>query len=161
MDIKTKEFNISETELRHVTRIVYYKALRIFIIAFAIITLIGVIHAIFDAKFVSTALECVVVLSCLLALPFLRNAAKVQPKLNFKNRICEVTDSYFIITFEDGSLSKVHFNNYIKVNRESNWYFLYLTKIYFEYLPIRAFNSENDINEFEIAMKNKKLMDQS
>jgi YcxB-like protein len=159
MNIKTKEFNISETELRHVTRIVYYKALKVVIIVFAIITLISVIHAIFNPEVISTAVGCVVALSYFLALPFMRNSAKVQPKLNFKSRICEITDSYFIITFEDGSLSKVHFNNYIKIIRESDWYFLYLTKAYFEYLPIRAFNSEADINEFETLMKNKKLME--
>lgn len=63
------------------------------------------------------------------------------------------------MTFEDGSLVKVHFNNYLKITRESEWYFLYITQVTFEYLPLRTFNSENDINEFEILMENKKLME--
>jgi hypothetical protein len=34
-----------------------------------------------------------------------------------------------------------------------------MTQGMFEYLPLRAFNSENDINEFETMMKNKKLIE--
>lgn len=161
MNIKIKEFNISEDELRHVTSIVYYKQIKVVIIIFAIITAISIISAILIPRLFSIwlAAGCVIFLSYSLALPYLRKPVKTQIKLHFQNRTCEINDNYFSTTFEDGSSSKIHFSNYIKATRESDWYFLYLTNTYFEYLPIRAFNSEDDINEFEAALKTKRLMD--
>jgi len=159
MSIKTKEFNISEEELRQVTRIVYYRTLKILLILMAIFSLIIVIESIILPSLTLIAIGFVAALGYYLVFPFIRNPSKTQPKLNFKNRICELTDNYFNTTYEDGSLRKVHFSNYLKVTRESDWYFLYLTKVMFEYVPIRAFNSENDINEFETLMKSKKLME--
>lgn len=150
---------MSETELRHITRIVYYRTLKILLILMAIFLGIIVIEFIIVPLLIFIAIGFVAVLGYYLAIPFIRNPSKTQPKLNFRNRICEITDNYFNMTYENGSLRKVHFNNYIKVIRESDWNFLYLTKVMFEYLPIRAFNSENDINEFEILIKNKKLME--
>lgn len=125
MNIKTKEFNISEDELRHVTSIVYYKQIKIVIIMFTIITVTSVIVAILapNATNVWFAVGFVILLSYFLALPFIRNPAKTQIKLNFQNRNCEINDNYFSMTYEDGSLSKVHLSNYIKITRESDWYF--------------------------------------
>ncbi len=161
MNIKTKEFNISKDELRHVTSIVYYKQIKFVIIVFAIITVINIIMAILvpRAANIWLVVGSVIFLSYFLALPYIRNPAKTQIKLHFQNRTCEINDNYFSTAFEDGSLSKIHFNNYIKATRESDWYFMYLTPAYFEYLPIRVFNSEDDINEFEAALKTKKLID--
>lgn len=161
MNIKTKEFNVSEAEFRHINRIVYYRQMKTVIIIFAIITVIVVIQATFtpQAADIIFAIQSVSVLSLLLALPYIINSAKAQGNIHFQNRTCEINDNYLSITLEDGSSSKTHFNNYIKATREFDWYFVYLTNTKFEYLPIRAFNSEDDINEFEAALKNKKLLD--
>lgn len=160
MNIKTKEFNVSKAEFRHITRIAYYKQMRIVIIISAIITAIVVVQAAFvpQSANIILAMQFVALLSSFLAIPFLRNTSKVPPKLNFQNRTCEINADYFSMTYEDGSLSKVHFNNFIKVHREFSWYFLYLTRNGFEYLPLRVFNSEDNINAFETLIKNKKLM---
>ncbi len=160
MDIRTKEFNVSKDEFRHFTSIIYYKQIKILISIYAILTVMSIILAILVPLFpnILLAVTCVIILSCTLALPYIRNSAKTQIKLNFQNIICKINDNYFSTTFEDGSSIKIHFNNYIKATRESDWYFVYSTNTKFDYLPIRAFNSEDDINEFEAAMKHKKLM---
>ncbi|WP_009633755.1 YcxB family protein [Synechocystis sp. PCC 7509] len=160
MNIKTKEFNTSEDELCYITRTIYYKSKKALIIVFGIVAVISVIFAVFvtpQASFL--AAYFVILLGCILFIPFVINTAKSIPKIYFNNRACEITDNYFITSFEDGSLSKMHLHNFTKVTRESEYYFLYMAKIMFQYLPVRAFNSENDINEFETLMKNKKLME--
>ncbi len=160
MNIKTKEFNTSEDEIRHLTRTIYYKSRKGVIIVFGIIAVISVIFAIFvtpQASFL--AAYFVIFLGCILFIPFAINTAKSVPKVYFKNRACEITDNYFSTVFEDGSLSKMHFHNFTKVTIESEYYFLYMGKILFQYLPVRAFSAEKDINEFEALMKNKKLME--
>ncbi|MBW4662702.1 MAG: YcxB family protein [Chroococcus sp. CMT-3BRIN-NPC107] len=159
MIIKTKEFNTSKAEFRHVINIAYYRSIKDLIIGLASFTIIIVFCSGFNSLAVSIAIWSGILLGYLLIFPFLNTSAKSQPGLHLKNRTCEITDNYFSMTFEDGSLTKVHFNNYLKINRESEWYFLYMTQVMFEYLPLRAFNSEKDINEFETMMKNKKLME--
>ena len=159
MNIKTKEFNISEDEFRHITRGIYYKAIKFLLIMVAILAVTSILTSIFSPPLNSIAVLSIMFLGFLSFAPFIGNSAKAQSKLNFQNRICEITDNYFSMTYEDGSLSKIHFNNFVKITKESDWYFLYLTQVFFEYLPIRAFNSEDDINEFETLIKNKKLME--
>jgi hypothetical protein len=163
MNIRTKEFNMSEAEFRHLIRIVYYKQVqnKIIIIMFGIITLLSIIIAILVLRYATIwfAIASVTFLSYLLAFPYITDSAKTLIKLDFQNRTCEINDNYFSTTFEDGTSIKIHFNNYIKVTRESDWYFMYSTNTRFDYLPIRAFNSEDDINEFEAALRNKKLME--
>ncbi len=160
MNITTKEFNISEAEFRYLNRITYYKAIKFLVIISAIITLITIISSVFHPRsaYIGVGVWSVIMISLLLAIPFITNVAKSQPKIHFRSRSCEITDNYFTLTFEDGSLTKTNFNDFIKVIRESNYYFLYMGKIYFHYLPIRAFNSEDDINAFEAALRIKKLM---
>lgn len=158
MNIKTKEFNVSEAEFQHLIRILYYKSRRTLLIGFAIFAIIIIVVAILEPLFSFLAIYFVIALGWLLAVPFITNTAKSQAKINFQSRICEITDNYFSMSYADGSLLKLHFNNFIKVTRESEYYFLYMAKINFHYLPFRAFNSEDDINEFEAALKNKKLI---
>lgn len=160
MNIRTKEFNMSEAELHRVNKIAYYRPIKDLLISLASFTIIIVVGSIFDHQTVSIAIYCTIVLGYLLIYPFVfvNRSAKSQSKLHFKNRSCEITDIYLSTIFEDSSLCNIHFNNYIRITRESEWYFLYLSQGMFEYLPIRAFNSEDDINEFETIMKDKKLM---
>jgi hypothetical protein len=115
MSIKTKEFNTSKAELRHVNNIAYYRPIRDLIIGWAIVTIIIVFCSDFDSQAVSIVIWSGVWFGYILIFPFLNNLAKSQPRLHFKNRTCEITDNYFSMTFEDGSLTKVRLNNYLKL----------------------------------------------
>ncbi len=124
-----------------------------------IFVLISIFICVILPSLVFLAIFKIFLFCCYLAIPFIINSATTQPKLNFQTRNCEVSNNYSTTIFIDGSLFKVHFNNFTKATKESEYYFLYIGKINFYYLPLRAFNSENDINEFEAALKTKKLMD--
>lgn len=159
MYIKTKTFNISENELNYLLKISYYTSRKPLIIIFSILTVISIIIAIIDSRFTFLPFYFTLLLALFIALPSITNFAKSQPRFNFLNRFCEIDDNYFTINYDDGSLDKLNFNHFLKVVRRSEHYLLYVTKISFQYVPIRAFNSEEDINKFEKLVKIKKLME--
>ena len=168
MNIKTKEFNISENELRHFTRRIYYngRVITIFAAIFAYFAVITIAYAMVNHQFwfVTTYLGVFLIaqLGSNLISSFITKTMRLQFNTNFQNRNCEITDNYFSMNYEDGSLLKLQFNHFIKVTRNPEYYLMTYSEYYlmnvpktnFYYLPFRAFNSENDINEFETLIKN-------
>lgn len=157
MKIKTKEFRITEVELDNINIYFHYRAIIPSLIKLATFTVMSLFASFYSPQLIVAAFCPIILISYLLAAPFLIQPSKSMSYLHFLNRSCEITDDYFNMVFEDGTTNMVTLKSYIKVNRELEYYFLY-TKFSFHYLPISSFNSEEDINKFETLMKNKKLM---
>lgn len=170
MNIKTKEFNITETKFHYghisIIKLLYYKSKKALISIIAYLIVIVIVYAMVSPQiFFFIAILFLLQLSFYLITLFV-NTVKSRSKHNFQNINCEITDSYFSISYEDGSLLKLDFNHFIRVTKNSGYYLMTyseydstnIAKTNFYRLPIRVFNSENDINEFEAALRNKKLM---
>lgn len=184
MNIQTKEFKISEAEFRQISKILYYKSRKIIIIMVAWCLLVNVIFLMLSPGNYLLAIFFIFELGLHLIYPFITNNLERKSNINFQNKNCEINENYLTINYEDGSLLKLNFNNFISVRRTSEYYFMtyndgslskfdnqviqivraseyyfmYVTKMNFLYLPVRAFNSKNDISNFNTLMINKNLI---
>ncbi len=46
----------------------------------------------------------------------------------------------------------------MKVVKKGEYYFLYMTKAQFHYLPVAAFESEKDMHRFDLFLEGKQLI---
>ena len=159
MYIKTKEFNLTDKEFRQLLAYHYFKKIKNLIIFFSILTLISLVVSILSRDYFLTILF-LGLLAYYVSIPRFMNLQKTQSKMIFCQRYCEIDDKFISFVYEDGSLVKLNFDTFTQVIRESNYYLLYTTyvKTQFHYLPVAAFNSEQDISRFELLMEGKKLI---
>ena len=99
-----------------------------------------------------------IVAAILFVVPFLGDPTRAQSKLNFQKQWWQVDDRFFCMFFEDGSLEKTHMDNFVKADKLAGYYALYLSKISFQYLPIAAFKTEADRQEFHDFLVSKGLL---
>jgi hypothetical protein len=77
-------------------------------------------------------------------------------RLFFKERVFEVDNQNIDIIFKDGTASKIQINNIARVVKNSRYYLLFLTKKQFIYVPLFAFRTPGDINNFDSILKARK-----
>ncbi len=157
MYIKTKEFNLTEKQFRQVIALQYFKRMKNLFIIWSILAIIGLVISIISNDYFMLIVSLIVI-AYYLSLPYWLNLKKTQPPINFKKRFCEIDENFITFIYEDGSLVKLRFDNFIQVTKESNYYFLYTVKTQFHYLPVAVFNSEQEICRFDLLMEGKQLL---
>jgi hypothetical protein len=158
MNIKTKRYTITPKQLKKMLIINYLKQMKILLIILLIFWLLIVILSITgQGSSQSMILPITTAIIYLLIIPLFINVNKL-PKLNFLERYCEIDRDYFAVFYEDGSIVKLKFEHFIGAIKQGEFYFLYMAKGQFHYLPIAAFESESDINRFDLLLEGKKIL---
>lgn len=157
MYIKTKEFNLTEKQFRQLIAVQYFKRMKNLFIILSVLALIALANSIISNDYF-TLIVILILIAYYVSLPYWINIKKTQPPINFKKRFCEIDENFITFMYEDGSLVKLRFDNFIQVTKESNYYFLYTVKTQFHYLPVAVFNSEQEICRFDLLMEGKQLI---
>jgi hypothetical protein len=160
MQIKTKTFQVTPRQLKQLITSHYFRQRKkILIICFVCMVLTAILSIFIVRSFLTFSAYFAFMFIVLSLPPFLMNMQKTQPAANFLPRYWEIDPEFITIYFEDGSLSKFKFEHLCKADKVSEYYLLYLTPAgYFHYLPIAAFESEKDINRFELFLEGKQLI---
>lgn len=158
MQIKTKTFQTTPQELRAVLTVEYYRRMKPNFIILSILVLISVIFSIVQNRFDWWLIYSLGLLAYCVSLPLLFRVQKQNSALNFQARYCEIDENFFGLYYEDGSIVKMTYEQFIEVRKKAGYYFLYMTKAQFHYLPIAAFETEKDIHRFDLWLQSKQLM---
>lgn len=160
MYIKTKEFNLTEQEFRKLIASHYFKQMRWLIISIIFVIGIDFVLSIMMTGNYLIAIAGLFFLAYFVSIPYIINLEKSQSKLNFKKRYCEIDETFISFVYEDGSLVKLKLEHFAQALKDSNNYLLYTTygKTQFHYLPIAAFNSEQEISRFDLLLEGKQLL---
>jgi hypothetical protein len=159
MQIKTKTFQVTAKQLKDLIASNYFRQRKRILIICTVTMIITSILGFFRPTFFGFSGYFAFLLIVFSVQPFLLNMKKTQPVANFLPRYWEIEPEFITIYFEDGSLSKFKFEHLCKADKMGEYYLLYLTPAgYFHYLPIAAFESEQDINRFELFLESKQLM---
>ncbi len=150
MKIHTEEYALSRSELFWVLIHVYRRK---FILWFAIALSIfmGLTIGVRGA-----VLFLAIFLGALLMIIW-RYVCSKGNKSVFSRRSFEIDDE-FISHMSDSSSGRIKIDSLIKVFRYSKYFLLYIADSHFIYLPMRAFTSDSDIQEFELLLRTKKLL---
>lgn len=158
MQIKTKIFQTTPKELRYLLTIDYYRRMKITLIILLVVALISIVSSLLQNFFDWWIIYFLALIAYFLALPLFFQVQKRTSALNFQNRYCEIDENFFTIFYEDGSMVKLNYAHFIQVMKKADYYFLYMTKAQFYYLPVAAFKSEKDIHRFELFLQGKQLI---
>jgi YcxB-like protein len=158
MLIKTKQFQISPKELRGIIAVDYYKRMKLFLILFSVLAAINIIVSIIQQRFDWWLVYFLGLIAYFLSVPYWLRLQGRTSALNFQSRYCEMDENFITIFFEDGSISKLRYEHFTKVVKKGEFYFLYMTKTQFHYLPIAAFESEKDMHRFDLFLEGKQLI---
>lgn len=159
MQIKTKTFQATPKQLKQLLISHFLRQRKKLLIMCFIGMVVTAILSIFEINWLAWTVYFAFLFLVLSLPPFLMNMKKTQPSANFLPRYWEIDSEFITIYFEDGSLSKFRFEHLCKAEKVSEYYLLYLTPAgYFHYLPIAAFENEQDINRFELFLESKQLM---
>ena len=91
--------------------------------------------------------------------PFLLDLTRIQPKINYQKKRWQIDENFVSTFYEDGSSTKTHIDNFLEVKLMAECYILYLSKKgLFQYLPIAAFKTEADRQEFHDFLVAKELL---
>lgn len=159
MQITTKTFQVTAKQLKQLIISHYFRQRKYILIICAVLMIITGMLSFVNRSYLGFTGYFAFMFLVLSLPPFLMNMQKTQPASNFLPRYWQIDPEFITIYFEDGSLSKFRFEHLYKANKISEYYLLYLTPAgYFHYLPIAAFESEQDINRFELFLESKQLM---
>lgn len=158
MHIKTKTFNVTPKELRQLISLHYFKQRKILLIFAGVFALINVIFALIEKSWNIWAIYFLAFFIYLLIVPLLINVKKINPQINFINRYWEIDEEFITVIYEDGSLSKMRFEHFLKAVKQSEYYWLFTCPTQFHYVPFAAFESEKDISRFDLFLKGKQLI---
>ena len=159
MKIKTKTFQVTAKQLKQLITSHYFRQRKRLLIGCGLGMIITAIVSFSSINLIGFTIYFAFILLVFTLPPFLMNMKKTQPSANFLPRYWEIDAEFMTIYFEDGSLSKFRFEHLCKADKIAEYYLLYLTPAgYFHYLPIAAFESEKDINQFELFLETKELM---
>ncbi|MDZ7961779.1 MAG: YcxB family protein [Aulosira sp. DedQUE10] len=158
MQIKTKAFEISPKELRGIIAADYYKRMKFIFILLACFTLLNIALAVIQQRFDWWLVYFLGLIAYFLSVPLWMRLQGRTSALNFQSRYCEMDENFFSVFFEDGSITKLRYEHFMKVIKKGEYYFLYVTKGQFHYLPIAAFESEKDMHRFDLFLEGKQLI---
>ncbi|MCC5634676.1 YcxB family protein [Nostoc sp. CHAB 5844] len=158
MQIKTKTFQITPKQLRVLLTVDYYRRMKNTFIILSVLLVINIIFSVLQNRFDWWLIYFLGLIAYLVSLPLLFRVQKLSSTLNFQNRYCEIDENFFAVFYEDGSIIKLNYSHFIKVIKKADYYFLYITKAQFHYLPVAAFESEKDIHRFDLFLQGKQLI---
>lgn len=155
--IKTKEFNVTVKEFRHLLASHYFKQMKFILIIFVILVIINFVFGLISNDYFGAILFGVL-LAYYVSIPYIMNIKKTQSKINFTRRFCEIDENFISFIYEDDSLVKIRFDHFIQVTKNLNYFLLYPIKNQFYYLPLESFNTEQELSRFELLMEGKQLL---
>lgn len=158
MLIRTKQFQISPKELRGIIAVDYYKRMKLTLIICSVLVVINIILSIIQNQFSWWLLYFLGFIAYIVSVPLWLRLQGRTSELNFQSRYCEMDEDFFAIFFEDGSITKLRYEHFMKVVKKGEYYFLYMTKVQFHYLPVAAFESEKDMHRFDLFLEGKQLI---
>ncbi|MDZ8052955.1 MAG: YcxB family protein [Aulosira sp. ZfuVER01] len=158
MLIRTKQFQVSPKELRAIIAVDYYKRMKLTLIIFSVLAVVNIILSIIQKEFSWWLLYCLGFIAYILSVPLWLRLQGRTSELNFQSRYCEMDEDFFAIFFEDGSITKLRYEHFTKAVKKGEYYFLYMTKAQFHYLPVAAFESEKDMHRFDLFLEGKQLI---
>lgn len=161
INIKTKEYQITEKQFFKILSSLYYKRSQATLIIWGLLFVVNLAQLFTQP--LSTALPGVIIFVLVFGIlygiaPFLGYKTAAQNKYVFQKTRVEIDTDFFTFYYEDGSLFKYKFSNFHKAEKEGEFYFLYVTKVSVYYIPKAAFYTEADIQLFELMLKSKKLL---
>lgn len=150
---------MTEQEFRKLLAIQYFQKMKTRLTLFVIVSLANLALSIAKDNYFFSVISIATTIYYF-SLPYLINLKKTQPKISFRKRWCEMDQDFISFIYEDGSLVKIRFDDFIQVIKRQNYYWMYstYTQTQFFYLPVAAFNTEQDINRFDLLMQGKQLM---
>ncbi|BAY23615.1 hypothetical protein NIES2100_34070 [Calothrix sp. NIES-2100] len=158
MLIRTKQFQISPKDLKGIIAVDYYKRMKLTLIILSVLIVINIIFAIIEKRFDWWLIYLLGLMAYFLSVPLFFRLQGRTSALNFQSRYCEMDENFFAIFFEDGSITKLRYEHFLKVVKKSEYYFLYITKMQYHYLPVAAFESEKDMHRFDLFLEGKQLI---
>jgi YcxB-like protein len=155
MLIRTHEFRMTEQEYFKVTA---YNFLRQRWWLMALLVGAAALHALRGGVSVMSVLTIglVVLYPVYVAAYLWYYANSKQNRLFFEERFIEIDGEFVTGRLNDGSVAKTKWDHIVKVIRTSSSYLLYLSKSQFIYIPVDAFDTEDDLELFETFVKNRK-----
>lgn len=114
MNIRTKEFNLTEKEVRQIHFKLNLRNQRWTILILVAIGILDFILNLLSNQAFSWSFYCFFLVALLIAYPLLVRI-KRQNNLNFQTRYAEVDGDFFIMHFQDGSLIKLRYELFRKV----------------------------------------------
>jgi uncharacterized membrane protein YobD (UPF0266 family) len=79
-----------------------------------------------------------------------------KSSLFFAKRTFEIDNQVITVFFEDGTINKIPINNIVRVIKNLKYYRLFLSKKQFAFIPVNAFEREDDIRRFDAILKARK-----
>jgi YcxB-like protein len=158
MQIRTKTFQTTPKELRALLTVDYYRRMKRILIILSVLVLLIVIFSVVKNQFDWWLIYFLGLIAYFLSLPLLIRVKGRASELNFQNRYCEIDEKFFAIFYEDGSIVKMRYEHFVQVIKKADYYFLYVTKAQFHYLPVAAFETEKDIHRFDLFLESKQLI---
>ncbi|MBD2450979.1 YcxB family protein [Nostoc sp. FACHB-152] len=158
MQIKTKTFQTTPKELRAVLTVEYYRRIKRNFIVLSILATMSIIFSILQNRFDWWAVYFLGILAYTASAPLFFRVQKQTSALNFQARHCEIDENFFGLYYADGSIIKMTYEQFIEVRKKADYYFLYMSKTQFHYLPIAAFETEKDIHRFDLWLQSKQLI---
>lgn len=159
MQIKTKTFHVTTQDLKKLIVRQYFSQRKRMLIISGSLALLSLLFLLVNKDSVPMAIYFTFFFIYFLIAPYLINMRKLQSASNFVPRYCEIDEDFISMYYEDGCISKFRFDHLVKASKMSEFYFLYITEAgQFHYIPVAAFESEKDINRFELLLQGKQLM---
>ena len=109
----------------------------------------GVVRSLYTWLAFGVLYAVILIASCLV-MAYAKNNQGV-----LKARYCEIDDDFFSTYLLDGSMSKVRWDNIVRVLKTARYYLLYLSRASFLYLPVTAFATEEDRTNFEHLLQHE------
>jgi hypothetical protein len=157
MQIRTKTYNLTLAEFRRLISVDYFKRMKWLFVLLIILILFNLLLVFFNNQPIWQMLVPSLLLIYFIAIPWMISS-KGQSKLNFMSRYCEIDEDFFTTFYEDGSIVKLKFDHVNKVVKRSEYYFFYLTKTQFHYMPLSALETEQDIHRLDLFLAGKQLV---
>ncbi len=81
-----------------------------------------------------------------------------QNKAFFKERYYKIDGSTMYCETKDNETGNVNLDTVVKVMKRKNYYLVYLSKVQFFYIPVKAFKSQEDAEMFNQLLKDRNLI---
>ena len=145
MEIITNQIGLTKTQDFNVTR--WWILVLIFCTAFVLKTEVGNFLKVFSFLY-----PVFVVI-------YLWYYAKTkQNKAFFKERYYKIDGSTMYCETKDNETGNVNLDTVVKVMKRKNYYLVYLSKVQFFYIPVKAFKSQEDAEMFNQLLKDRNLI---
>ena len=146
--ITTEKFNLTKSEyLSIITRVLIKKKWLLFILMWVFAT-----YLVFDDDKSSLILLGIILFYTfpfIMFFEYWRYANSVQNKNFYGSRFYEIREDQLIAYLENGNISKIKFESFVKTFELKDYYFLYIAKNQSVFFPKKIFKNAEELKWFE------------